>query len=111
MRKNHRIRGEGKLQSPLAAKCQYKNRMSGRKRCQRKMHGNYPSVAKACTLTSLGVYQMGFRGPNRKRSKKPGIAGSVTVLWLERVGDWGVAGFRPVFAVDLAPKVLHTQRS
>jgi hypothetical protein len=58
---NHRfMRGEGESHRLVRAQVQYKNRMSGAIRCQRKMHENYPSVAKGCTFERFGVGQANF---------------------------------------------------
>src|SRR5271169_2610177 len=62
--------------------------MSGAFCCQRKMHENYPSVAKACTFASLGARSAGFPKPKVRRTEAPQTPASLRVSRSEMAGFW-----------------------
>lgn len=52
------------------------------------MHGNYPSVAKACTFTGSGVGWAGFPKPKVKRTGQPQTPAPLRVSGSEMAGFW-----------------------
>src|ERR1022692_1190551 len=65
------LHGErGNRTRPFQEQCWYQNRMTGPICCQRKMHGNYPSVAKACTFARFRPERNVFENRRESESRR-----------------------------------------